>query len=86
VDSLELNKTDMTFFNPGENFTLKLENVPVGTPVTWTPQDPAIATVDEGGRVVAVAKGTTKVLVKVGDLTAECWVRCNFQEDETSGG
>ena len=23
---------------------------------------------------------------KVGDLTAECWVRCNFQEDETSGG
>jgi uncharacterized protein YjdB len=76
----------MTFFNPGENFTLKLENVPVGTPVTWTSQDPAIATVDEGGRVVAVAKGTTKVLAKVGELTAECWVRCNFQEDATSGG
>lgn len=86
VDSLELNNTDMTFFNPGENFTLKLENVPIGTPVTWVSQDPSIATVDEGGRVVAVAKGTTKVLAKVGDLTAECWVRCNFKEDATSGG
>ncbi len=88
VDSLELNDKDMdmTFFHPGENFTLMVTNVPVGTPVTWTSQDPAIATVDEGGRVVAVAKGTTKVLAKVGDLTAECWVRCNFQEDEASGG
>ena len=88
VDSLELNDTDMdiTFFNPGENFTLSVTNIPVGTPVTWTSQDPAIATVDDGGHVVAVSKGTTKVLAKVGDLTAECWVRCNFKEETSATG
>ena len=73
--------------NLGDSYALSYRlDADEDQPINYTSTDERVATVDEGGRVVAVAKGTTKVLAKVGDLTAECWVRCNFQEDETSGG
>ena len=73
--------------NPGDSYALSYRlDADEDQPINYTSTDERVATVDEGGRVVAVAKGTTKVLAKVGDLTAECWVRCNFQEDATSGG
>ena len=82
VTKLELVKTDMSFFHPGESFTLSITNIPAGTPVEWSSMDESIATVDAGGRVVAVGVGTTRVYAKVGKLEAFCWVRCPFKEDE----
>lgn len=78
-EPLRLLRTDMTFFNPGESFTLTVLNVPSGTAVSWRSLDPAVATVDANGRVVAVGSGTTKIIATVGDRTGECIVRCNMR-------
>ena len=86
VTELVLNNSDMTFFNPTEYYNLAVTNVPIGTPVTWKSLDETIATVDASGRVVAVGKGTTRVIATIGDLSTECWVRCNFKEAETDTG
>ncbi len=78
-EPLRLLRTDMTFFNPGEFFTLTVLNVPSGTAVSWHSMDPAVATVDANGKVVAVGSGTTKIIATVGDRTGECIVRCNMR-------
>ena len=82
ITELELNDddNDMTFFHEGESFTLTVTNIPVGVPVEWRSFDESVATVDEGGRVVAVGVGTTRVQAKVGNLSVECWVRCPLEE------
>lgn len=46
--------------------------------ITWTVEDPAVATV-ENGVVVGVGKGTTKVIASIGGQTATCLVRCAFE-------
>ena len=46
--------------------------------ITWTVEDPAVATV-ENGVVVGVGKGTTKVIASIGGQTATCLVRCSFE-------
>ncbi|MBO4418770.1 MAG: Ig-like domain-containing protein [Oscillospiraceae bacterium] len=80
ITNLVLVKDDMSFFAPGENFVLSVTNIPAGTPVEWESLDESVCTVDESGRVVAVGKGTTRVVARVGNLRAECWVRCPFTE------
>ena len=77
-EPLRLLKTDMTFFNPGEFFTLTVLNVPSGTAVSWRSTDPSVATVDANGKVVAVGAGTTTIVATVGDRTGECIVRCRI--------
>lgn len=83
VDELELNNTDMTFFNPNEHYDLAVTNVPIGTKVHWKSLDESVAVVDDTGRVVAVGEGTTRVVASIGSLSAECWVRCRFQNNQT---
>ena len=78
IDRLVLNKDDMTFFNAGENYALRITNISGDTPIEWTSLDDSIATVDENGYVTAVGPGTTRVIASVDGLTAECWVRCRF--------
>ena len=77
-EPLRLLRTDMSFFNPGEFFTLTVLNVPSGTTVSWRSLDPAVATVDANGKVVAVGAGTTKIIASVGERTGECIVRCQI--------
>ena len=79
VTELTLVKDDMTFKAAGENFVLSVTNVPAGTPVEWKSLDESICTVDAGGHVTAVGPGTTRVIATVGNLSAECWVRCRFE-------
>ncbi|MBQ1410676.1 MAG: Ig-like domain-containing protein [Oscillospiraceae bacterium] len=81
LTELVLIKDDMSFFTEGESYTLSVTNIPAGTPVEWRSLDESVATVDEGGRVVAVGQGTTRIIATVGDLSAECWVRCPFTEE-----
>lgn len=76
---LSLNKTD---------FTLRANDPPVqmkvrikGTrdeyegEVTWTSQDPAVATVSETGLVERAGKGTTTITASADGQTLECTVR-----------
>jgi len=81
VTELILVKEDMTFFNEGESFTLSVTNIPAGTPVEWESTDESVATVDAGGRVVAVGNGTAQIYATVGKLKTYCWVRCRFDQD-----
>ncbi len=76
---LVLNKTDMTFFAAGENYALSVTNLPAGTAVEWKSLDEAVCTVNANGHVTAVGVGTTRVIASVGELSADCWVRCRFE-------
>ena len=81
ITELVLISDDISFFHAGESYTLTVTNIPAGTPVKWRSLDESVATVDAGGHVVAVDVGTTRVIATVGNLSAECWVRCPFTDD-----
>ncbi|GIW53442.1 MAG: hypothetical protein KatS3mg081_2797 [Gemmatimonadales bacterium] len=47
---------------------------PIDEPVTWSSQDPSVATVNASGLVTAVANGTTRVNASAGGVTASAQV------------
>ncbi len=49
--------------------------------ITWTTDDPAIATI-ENGVVTAVAPGTTKIHAQYNGVTYSCVIRCAFELKE----
>ena len=51
--------------------------------VIFSSLDEAVATVDEGGMITAVAPGETEIIVICGDVTASCVVICDFEVEET---
>ena len=74
--SASLNIEDMTLFYSGETAELALRNAK-GT-VTWSVDDPSVATVSKDGTVTAVGYGTTTVRAAAGGKTYTCIVRCYF--------
>ncbi len=52
--------------------------------ITWSVDDPKVASVDEKGVVSAVGKGNTTVHAKLGDQTASCKVNVSFQPEVPS--
>ena len=84
--SLSLDTNDFTLFSAGSSHTLKATVQPSGQKVTFTSGNPSVATVDENGKVTAVAPGTAKITVTAGDLTATCIVRCRWEESKPSTG
>ena len=83
--SLSLSSSDFTLFSAGSSYTLKAETSPAGQKVTFTSGNPSVATVDENGKVTAVAPGTAKITAAAGDLTAVCVVRCRWEEAPSTG-
>lgn len=81
----ELNKTDMTFFSPGEQFTLVVLNVPADQPVTFESADPQIASVSSTGVVTAMGSGTTTVTAAAAGQSFSCIVRCNLDDSAETG-
>lgn len=75
--TLKLNKTDLTFAYKGESYQFKVNEELSLEDVTWTSDDPSIATV-ENGVLTAVGPGTTTVRAQYGDQVVECIVRCAF--------
>ena len=62
----------------GDYETLDFSILPAdcaGLDVVWTTSDKNIATVDENGKVTAVADGTATITVNVGGKTAQCEVK-----------
>ena len=51
------------------------------TDITWTVDDPNVASVDEKGVVSAVGRGATVVRATIGDQTAECKVHVSFDPE-----
>ncbi len=77
VDSVTLNRQDITLSRIGESYTLQATVIPASTrhSVIWTSDDPEVAAVDENGMVTAVDHGTTVVRASAGGVTAACTVR-----------
>ena len=76
VTGVTLNKTS-TEIIVGKNETLTATVAPddaTDKTVTWTSSDESIATVDENGKVTAVAEGTATITAQAGDKTATCTV------------
>ena len=78
VESVTLNKTELTL-EVGDEETLTATVAPddaMDKTVTWTSDNTAIATV-ENGKVTAVAAGRATITAKAGDKTAFCSVTVN---------
>ena len=78
VESVSLDKSELTL-EVGDEATLTATVSPADASdkeVSWSSSDPSVATVDEGGKVVAKAPGTTAVTVttKDGAKSASCAV------------
>lgn len=79
---LMLDHEDVSFFQPGEAFTIKVllgENYISRSDVTWSSTDPDVASVEKG-YVAAVGPGTATITAKYQGQKAVCIVRCQFQD------
>ena len=92
VESVSLNKTQLTLNEGGEE-TLTATVLPVNATdksAVWSSSDESVATVNENGKVTAVAAGTATITATAGGKIAECAVTVNALELEyteiTEGG
>ena len=85
VESVTLGKTELALVIGEADVTLtatvKPENATDPT-VTWTSSNPAVATVDETGKVHAVAAGEATITATAGDKTATCKVTVTAPQEE----
>lgn len=80
---LKLNRKDFTLSKEGESWVLYKETDGVkASDITWTVDDPKVATV-ENGKVVGVNYGDTKVHATIGDQKVSCDVRVRFRVEQT---
>ena len=74
VWTLKLDKKDMVL-DIGETDTITASGMPADKKVTWTSSDEAVATVDENGKVTAIASGIVEITATVdASHTAVCTV------------
>ena len=83
-NSMEINRTDITFFSRGEvwNFNVMTEPSSAADYVEWSSSDPKVVKVDSNGSATAVNGGTAYVTATCGDQTVSCIVRCSFEVGE----
>ena len=77
VESVTLGKTELELIIGQADVTLTATVKPddaTDKTVTWTSSNPAVATVDETGKVHAVAAGEATITAQAGDKTATCVV------------
>ena len=77
VESVTLGKTELELIIGQADVTLTATVKPddaTDKTVTWTSSNPAVATVDETGKVHAVAAGEATITATAGDKTATCKV------------
>lgn len=82
--SLALSSGNAELSHEGQAFLLNVVRIPEDTTdeLTFTSEDPSIATVDADGRIVAVSQGETVVTILCGDQKLTCPVICAFETDE----
>ncbi|MBR6119621.1 MAG: Ig-like domain-containing protein [Oscillospiraceae bacterium] len=74
-----LNRTDISFFGPGESFTLTVPGAPGGLEILWSAENEEIASVDQTGRVTAVGPGSARIYAELAGTKLACWIRCPFE-------
>ena len=85
VDTLSLNRKEITFHAEGESWLLYDGQIPVDD-ITWTSDDESIATI-QSGKVIAVGDGDTTVYAAYQDQSVSCIIHCQFDEGtEEPGG
>lgn len=77
--TLTLNREDITFFGKGESFRFSAGPISLSQ-ITWTSDDPKIATI-ENGSVTAVSPGVTTIHAEYQGEKASCIIRCKFEVD-----
>lgn len=75
-------KYDVTLTKPGQVWKAYVGTIPV-TEITWSVDDPAVATIDENGKVTAVAPGKTEIHAQYMGQTVTAIVRCNWSTETT---
>jgi uncharacterized protein YjdB len=74
-------KVDPASLAVGQNSQASLASKPAffddSTAVSWSSTDPAVATVDQDGKITAVAAGTTTITAKIDGLNADQTVTVN---------
>lgn len=71
--TLTLSSTDFTL-PVGESYTLSVSGAAASS-VTWTSENPAVATVNASGTVTGVAKGRANIIATVNGTTLKCTAR-----------
>lgn len=79
---LKLSTTDFSLFNVGENHTITVSGG--SGEYQWFSEDPAVATVDASGKVMALARGTIHVVVTDGEKQGTCIVRSQISGTTTT--
>ncbi len=81
---LEMLKTIV--LSVGDNLLLNVQKTPTDTTdmVMYVSENPAVATVDENGLIVAVSDGETVIYVTCGNQSAQCTVICGAGNQETT--
>ena len=79
---LSLSTTDFSLFNAGENHTITVSGG--NGNYSWFSENPAVATVDDSGKVMALSRGTIQVVVTDGEKQGTCIVRCQLSGSSTT--
>lgn len=79
---LHLSTTDFSLFNPGESHTITVSGG--NGNYQWFTENPAVATVDAVGKVMALSRGTIHVVVTDGEKQGTCIVRCSLPGNATA--
>ena len=74
VQSIELDQREVHMM-PGQTVQLNATVVPEGAVVSWSSSQTNVATVDQEGKITAVALGETVIKATAGDKSAECLVK-----------
>lgn len=78
VESISLSKTSLTML-PDVSYTLETVITPANATeltFTWSSSNPAVATVNQNGKITAIADGTATItVVATGGATAQCEVK-----------
>lgn len=74
---LTLNYEELTFRGANQGVQLVVDGYDAAQ-ITWTSDDPNVATVSSTGKVISVSNGTTYVHASYGGHTVSCVVYCNF--------
>ena len=77
---IKLSATNVELTAEGMVWMLSTEVQPVDTTdkVTFESSNPAVATVEQNGKITAVAGGETVITVTCGEQSAQCSVKCSF--------
>lgn len=76
--ALELSHVDVTLRSEGSTFILSSNQT--GEKLYFGSEDESVATVDENGKVTAVAPGKTNIIVELDNgMMAKCIVRCDWK-------